>query len=69
MNARDAARDLLRFLGTPAWAVSVAMTLEGEATILIVRIDPTYRMPVTVPETFQGFPVKTEWRPAARAQI
>ena len=62
MDARDAARELLRQLGAPAWAVSVAATLEEGRWSLIVRVDPGYGASLNVPVTFQGFPVSTQWR-------
>lgn len=69
MTVRDAARDLVRILRAPAWAVSVAATLEEGRASLVVRIDPNYRNPLNIPETFQGFPVFTQWRGQARAQL
>jgi hypothetical protein len=67
MDARDAAQLLLRELKAPAWALSVSVTLEGETVRLIVRVDPNYRAPLTIPDQYEGFPVERQWRSPTRA--
>lgn len=68
MNVRDAAQELLKTLGAPTWAVSIAATvLEGQAS-LVVRVDPNYRQPLDIPPSFRGFPVSMQWRQPFRAQ-
>ena len=62
MDARDAARELLRQLGAPTWAVSVAATLEEGRWSLVVRVDPGYGGSLAIPETFQGYTVSRQWR-------
>lgn len=62
VDAKTAAQDLLRQLGAPAWAVSVAATFDEGRWSLVVRIDPAYQASVNVPATFHGYPVGTQWR-------
>jgi hypothetical protein len=62
MDARDAARALIAYLAAPAWAVSVAATLDEGRWLLVVRVDPNYRAPLIVPEIFEGYPVLRQWR-------
>ena len=57
MNPRDAARELLRKIGAPSWALSVAVWAEDGKTSLVVAVDPMYRVPLNVPKTFHGLPV------------
>ena len=62
MDAENAARDLLKQLGAPAWAISVATIFEEGRWSLVVRVDPSYHTPIAVPDMFHGYPVTTQWR-------
>ena len=64
MNPKDAARALLKTLQAPSWAVSVAVWLEDGHTSLVVYVDPHYRSPMSIPDSFQGFPVSARAKTA-----
>jgi hypothetical protein len=68
MNPNEAARELRKNLEAPLWALSVSVLSENGKSSLIVRVDPAYRGPLKVPETFEGLPVVVKWRPPIIAQ-
>lgn len=62
---KESARRLLKSLRVPTWAVSVMAWGENEAASLVVLIDPVYRLPIEVPEEFEGY--KVIWRDREQA--
>lgn len=64
-----AARNLLKTLNAPAWAVSVAVTIHNDQTVLVVRVDPGYRINKSLPRLFDGYPVAAEIRTPTKAQF
>ena len=68
MSPNEAARELRKKLAAPLWALSVSVLSENGESSLIVRVDPNYRSPLNVPETFEGLPVVVKWRSPVRAQ-
>lgn len=69
MNPRAAARELLKSLNAPAWALSVAVVFRDGAASLQISIDPKYRLPLPIPESFGGYPVAVQVRTITKAQI
>jgi hypothetical protein len=69
MNQSDAARELRQQIKAPQWALSVAAIRDKGEAVLVVRIDPRYRLAVSIPQKFGGFPVKVMWRTPIRAQL
>lgn len=64
ISINDAARSLLEKFHAPSGAVNVLALQDDEGPHLIVWVDPAYiRRLKSIPETFEGYPVRVEPRP------
>jgi hypothetical protein len=66
-DPRDAARELLRYIGAPSGTVNVLIRGATKRPRLIVWLSPTLRIPESrLPTRFGGFDVLYERRPSTR---
>jgi len=69
MTPNEAARSLAEKLGAPSWAVVVSAWRANGRPILIVRVDPKYRKPVSAPASYKGYQVSVNTRLPSRNSI
>ena len=62
MSPDAAARRLRSALKAPLWALSVMGSVDAGQGVLLVRVDPRYRMLSEIPSSYEGFPVRVVWR-------